>query len=318
MSGLSFGVRVRGKILRKSHLQKVAAGTFFALTGLVLAGGYLLVDLVARPQAPAEAPPQRDTAGVPHSRVVVAVRPLPRGTVVAAADLGTLEIVGPLPQDMLANPGQAVGKTVRFDLLPGQAVVAGALAAERAGAGLAALVPEGMRAVTVRVTDEIAVGSHLRPGDVGDLHIVVADKALPKPQAAEATARTGDISEARILLQNVIVLAVGEALSAVQEGKPADDRRVEARDVTLAVMPEQATQLALVRSVASYYLSLRNGLDRATVPDRTIRVADIRGEDAGQVRVVPPNPKLAPARRTPSIEFINGAQKTTLHPGVGG
>lgn len=275
----------------------------------------MLVDTVTRP-VPATPSAVADDQGRPRVGVLVAARPLARGTVLGAEDLTRIEVVGSLPAGMVSEPAQIIGKTARFDLLPGQAVVAAALAPDRAGAGLAALVPEGLRAVSVRVTDEIAVGNHLRPGDNADLHIVVHDKALPKPQA-DATKRVGDGSEARILLQNVTVLTVGEALSTVAEAK-SDTRRPEVRDVTLAVSPEQASQLALVRSVASYYLSLRNGLDRAIVSDRTIRVGDIRGEDAGRAQHSPQDARLGPARRTPSIEFLNGTQKVTLRPGASG
>lgn len=300
--------------MRKSRLQLVAAGTLFALTALVLAGGYAVVDMVSRPGPATATQPSAETA-LNQIPVIVAARPLSRGAVIAAADLTNMGVVGALPSGMFSDITPIVGRTARLDLLPGQVIMAESLAADRAGAGLAALVPDGLRAVSIRVTDEIAVGNHLRPGDIADLHIVVHDRAMP--QSATSAPRPGDVSEARILLQNVTVLTVGNSLSPVEDAKP-ETRRADLRDVTLAVTPEQASQLALVRSVASYYLSLRNGLDRETVPDRIIRLVDIRGQDAGQARRSPQNSQPEPARRTPSVEFLNGAQSVKLRPGSGG
>lgn len=293
----------------------VAAGTLFAMTALVLAGGYAVVDMMSQPGTATATPPstEADRSLVP---VIVAARPLSRGSVIAAADLTRITVAGPPPAGTFSDATAIEGRTARLDLLPGQAVVGDSLAADRAGAGLAALVPDGLRAVSIRVTDEIAVGNHLRPGDTADLHIVVHDRAMPQPPAA-STARPGDISEARILLQSVTVLTVGDALSPADDGK-TEPRRTDLRDVTLAVTPEQASQLALVRSVASYYLSLRNRLDRETVPDRVIRLVDIRGQDAGQARRSPKNPQPEPARHPSSVELLNGAQIVKLRPGVEG
>lgn len=301
--------------MRKSRLQMVAAGALFVMTGLVLVGGYAVVRLVSQPDTPTTAQPAAD-GEVGRVAVVVAARPLPRGSLVTAEDLSLMDVVGPLPGGMFADTAQVIGRTMRHDLLPGQVLVADALADERAGAGLAALVPAGLRAVSVRVTDEIAVGNHLRPGDLADLHIVLHDKAMPQKDAL-APRRDGDTSEARILLQNVTVLTVGDAMTTLPADQP-EARKPDLRDVTLAVTPEQASELALVRSVASYYLSLRNGLDRETVMDRTIRLADLRGQGAGQARRSPTNPAFEPARQFRSVEFLNGAQVVKLRQGVGG
>jgi pilus assembly protein CpaB len=116
---------------------------------------------------------------------------------------------------------------------------------------LSNLLREGMRALTVSVGRTSAIVDLLRPGDRVDVLFT--------------SARPGDEDEmvTITLLQNVIVLAVGEDTGGDDDAE--DERRT--RDVSVAVTMEQATLLAHARTRGQLELTLRNPEDIELVED---------------------------------------------------
>lgn len=245
---------------------------------------------------PAVTAPVESTAG----SVVVSTRTFSRGQALTREGLATMRFDGTVPPNTYGRVEMVVGRVALSDIHPNQVVVAEAVTAQAAAAGLAVLIPAGMRAVAIRVSDEIAVANFVQPGDWADLHVVLPDKLLDTRSAAAPAPDARDDTEVHILLQNVRVLTVGPAMSETVEpakGERDGQRRREARDVTLAVTAEQASQIALMRTVASYALSLRNPTDHAPVDDRTVTVPDLRGADIP----AKPQPLAAAAPAAPRI-----------------
>src|SRR5271168_1868896 len=88
------------------------------------------------------------------TKVVAAATDIKLGTVLQPANLTTVDIAGPLPKGAILKPENAVGRGVVADMYQGEPVMESRLAAPGSGGGLAATIPEGMRACAVRV-DEV-------------------------------------------------------------------------------------------------------------------------------------------------------------------
>lgn len=174
--------------------------------------------------------------------VVVAAHPLKTGTVVAAADIRTIQWPGVhTPKGTFETPGQVIGKTV-FDAIGEEELISDThLASEKSGGGSG--VPEGMRAVSIHVTDSSGVIGMLRAGQKVDVQIVLGKNGT------EITERTA--------LENLQVLTVQPAPEGTSQGTilPA---------VTLLAGPAQADVLAAADSGARVRLTLRNPLDDQT------------------------------------------------------
>ena len=191
--------------------------------------------------------------------VVVAAKPLKAGAVIAATDVKTLEWPGAhTPKGTFENMDQVVGKTV-FDAIAEEELVSEThLASAQSGAGSG--VPEGLRAVTIHVTDSSGVVNMLRPGQKVDVQVVLGKGGV------DTTVRTA--------LENLKVLAVGAAAEGTSQGPILPS-------VTLLAAPAQADVLAAADSGARVRLTLRNPLDDKQQPTGPVNLGTV-------VHTVPP------------------------------
>lgn len=174
--------------------------------------------------------------------VVVASHPLKSGTLIAAADVKTIQWPGPsAPKGTFERPEDVIGKTV-FDAIGEEELVSEIhIASAKSGGGSG--VPEGMRAVTVHVTDSSGVISMLRTGQKVDVQVVLGKTG------AETTVRTA--------LEDLQVLGVNPTGEGTSQGTILPS-------VTLLAGPAQADVLAAADSGARVRLTLRNPLDDQT------------------------------------------------------
>jgi pilus assembly protein CpaB len=124
----------------------------------------------------------------------------------------------------------------------GEFILPSKLAALNAGAGLPSLIPQGMRAVSVRVNDVVSVAGFVQPGTRVDV-------------LATGTQGSGNDRQTTTVLENVAVIAVGKTLD-----RSSSDAQT-APVITLLVSPDDAQKLALVSQEGRIQLSLRNPLD---------------------------------------------------------
>ena len=255
--------------------------------------------------------PMPDVAPVPvgPAGVWAAARPIPRGQRITQADLVLLPIRENLPPNAVTQLDAAIGKIAINDLPPYAMLLSDRISGDIARAGLALTIPAGYRAVALRTTDDIAVSNFIRPGDHVDVQLVIRENVLPKQ--TEAQERTdGNPSESRTLIQDVIVLTVGDTLSA-DEGaaaaaaQNAGKRPEPPRTVTLGLTPDQVAQFVLGRSLGGLYLTLRNPSDLQTVQINTAKLQDIRGA------IPPPAAPVEQGRRP--IELITGNKSQTIY-----
>ena len=182
------------------------------------------------------------------------------------------------------------------------------LASKEAGSGLPPVIPEGMRAVSVRVNEVIGVAGYVLPGTRVD----VVATASPTTQPVDTTSK--------VVLANVQVLTAGTRMEQDQEkGKP-----VQVTVVTLLVTPEQAELLALASTEGKIQLALRNPLDQGAPQTPGVRPAVMlglaqakpvgKGQRVARATAKPGQPvtmEAAVAPPMPTVEIIRGDKRAT-------
>jgi pilus assembly protein CpaB len=155
-----------------------------------------------------------------------------------------------IPEGALADLEHAVDRTTAVTLTKGELLLDSKLAQKGAGRGLAAVIPQGMRAVTIQ-TPNVATGvaGFILPGNKVDVLLGMSGQGNDDPTGGGSTVT---------LLQNVEILAVDQRIEAPQDNK-MDPK--ELRSVTLLVTPTQAAELALGQNKGTLHLSLRNHMD---------------------------------------------------------
>jgi pilus assembly protein CpaB len=225
--------------------------------------------------------------------VVAAATDLKLGTLLTATNLTTSEIKGPVPKGAILKPADAIGRGVISDLYEGEPILENRLAPKGSGGGLAATIPQGMRACAVKVDQVVGVAGFVTPG----MRVDVLVSGVP-PDAPPAV---GTIT--KTILQNIEVLSAGTDIQKDAEGKPQ-----QVQVVNLLVTPDQAQTLSLATGQLKVQLVLRNPTDT--------KIAQISDTAMNQmfVNTSAPRPTGVRARRVApkvfTIEVINGTKSS--------
>ena len=284
---------------------RIVAGAGLLFSVVIIAYGVSNV-WQSHPPAPAVAPVVTPEA---PAGVWAAERAIPRGQRIGRADLVLVPIHDSLPPHAVTNVDAAVGRIAINDIPAYALIISDHITNDPAKAGLAQTVPVGFRAVSLRTNDEIAVSNFVLPGDHVDIDLVVRENVLPKQNDSQEHA-DGNPSEARTLLQDVTVLTVGDTLSAaapVANGAEQTTGRKSdpPHSVTLALTPDQASQLMLARSLGTLYLTLRNPSDLEVISSDATHLPQIRGVTP------PPSAPLVQGQRP--IELITGSKSKIIY-----
>jgi pilus assembly protein CpaB len=199
--------------------------------------------------------------------VVVAVMDVPRGGNITADLVKVREFPKDLaPAGALTKVEDAIDRGVAIPLMKDDPVLEGKLAPKGAGRGLAALIPKGMRAYSVKVPDVAqGVAGFILPGNCVDVLLSIGE-------IAGSTDNTGGGSTTT-LLQNVEILAVDQKMDAPNDNK-VDAK--ELRTVTLLVTPQQANLLDLGQNKGTLHLDLRNLEDKEAAHTQPATLTDLR------------------------------------------
>ena len=240
----------------------------------------------------------------PTTQVILAARTMELGTLIRDSDLKLGDWPGALPKGSVMRKEDVVGRGVMSAIYEGEPVLENRLAPKGAGAGLAATIPAGMRAVAVRVNEVVGVAGFVVPGMRVDV--------LISGNPPGGSAAVGTLS--KTLLQNIEVLSAGQNFQKDAEGKP-----VQVQVVNLLVTPDQAEILSLASNETRIQLILRNPLDTETTKTNGVALASLYG---GMVKAPEPAPKPRPVTArvilpTPKaeppapimVEVINGAKR---------
>lgn len=179
--------------------------------------------------------------------VVIAKVELQLGARVVPEQLTTVQFPREaVPDGTFDSIDKVVGRITVTRIVAREPVTETRLAQPGSTGGLSAIIPEGYRAMTVRVDDVVGIAGFVMPGTLVDVLVVIT----PPDNSA-----LGPIS--KIVLQNIKVLASGQDLDQPKNERDANS----VRNVTLQVTPEQAEKLNLAASEGRLQLALRNSID---------------------------------------------------------
>jgi len=208
--------------------------------GLALAVG-LLVAFTVYNRLRTFAGSAGNAGGVP---VVVAADDIQVGAKLEPQDVKVVTLPpSAVPPGAFSATSKVLGRGAVLPVSKGEFILPSKLAALNAGAGLPSLIPQGMRAVSVRVNDVVSVAGFVQPGTRVDV-------------LATGTQGSGNERQTTTVLENVAVIAVGKSLD-----RTASADAQAAPVITLLVSPDDAQKLALVSQEGRIQLSLRNPLD---------------------------------------------------------
>jgi pilus assembly protein CpaB len=145
------------------------------------------------------------------------------------------------------------GSVARSPLLAGEPITAQKLIKAGQGGVLAAILPQGMRAISTKIKAETAAGSLILPNDHVD--VILIQRVHDRGGQEETVADT--------LFRNVRVIAIGQQLETKEGKKSADS---SASTATLELTPRQAEMMALANAKGDITLSLRSVADLSTDP----------------------------------------------------
>jgi len=263
------------------------------------------------------------------NKVVVAKVDIPIGTKIIAEQLSTVQFArGTTPEGVFDSPDKLVGRVAIANIAALEPFTNLKLAPEGSAGGLSAMIPEGYRAMTVKVDDVVGLSGFVMPGTLVDVVVVIDPEEKSGSQS----------SVSKIVLQNIKVLASGQNID-----RPKNDRDAESvKTVTLQVTPEQAEKLALASTDGKVRLVMRNGVDQADQQTTgATKRSLLTGEqalpvpDPGMNKSLQPQPVIVrraarpvarPARvamrvaptaapapaRTYNVELFEGAKKRTV------
>jgi len=276
-----------------------------AFAFIVSAGASLLLYRLLSSRVTTQAAPR-------SSKLLLAARDLAPGTLIRDADLRLGDWNGAAPESALQKREDIVGRGVISPILGGEPMVESRLALKGGGAGLAALIPKGMRAVAIRVNEIVGVAGFAVPG----MRVDVLVSGSPPGAAA-----LGGVT--KTLLQNVQVLSAGQNFQKDAEGKP-----VSVPVVNLLVTPAEAEMLSLASTQTSIQLVLRNPLDtditktsgsavgqlfNAGIPfPPAAKAAPMGQARPAQLRPAPSPAALPPPPRPRVVEVIQGIKRTEM------
>lgn len=214
--------------------------------------------------------------------LVVAVKPLPIGSTIKADDVKVVRVpVAQFPEGGISNVEEVVDRPVISNILKDEPVHERRLAPRGSGVGLAPIIPEGMRAVTIRVNDVVGVAGFVLPG----MRVDVLVTGHPP---------SGDRTVTMTVLQNILVLSAGQTIQADSRGQA-----INAPTVTLLVTPQQAETLTLASNQGRVQLVLRNGADQKIVKTKGRSASELYHSSPAPVARPRPRPVVARAPLPP-------------------
>jgi pilus assembly protein CpaB len=289
--------------MKRQSLIALSVAILFGLFAVYLANTFLLASSRSRdaggttPVAVARVPLEY---GVPVTADKIRFAQFPNSSI----PKGSFQSLGAL----LPNGQRRIALT---SIAVGEPILAGKVTGAGQNASIAALLPDGMRAASVRINDVSGVAGFIQPNDSVD---VLITRSVADQSGQQIT---------DVLLQNTRVIAIG------QDAKGESGQPQVAKTATLQVDPLGAQKLALAQEIGSLSLVLRKpGDDQESGVAETISLADLRSgafrlarEPQGPPAVVrraaprpaprPPRPAAPappPAPTTSSVEVVRGTQ----------
>jgi pilus assembly protein CpaB len=205
--------------------------------------------------------------------ILVATRQLPVGTIIGPDSFR----FQPWPKELVENAyfvkektdvNTLVGTVVRHPITAGQPLTQGALVHPDDRGFLAAALGPGMRAITVKVSQEQGVAGFVFPGDRVD---VMLTQTIDVKEGS--TYPDEQIFTAETIVRNIRVLATDQRYDAEDETGKTPVRTFGS--VTLEATPEIAEKIAVAQGMGKLSLALRPLAESAGELDAAIASGEI-------------------------------------------
>ena len=165
-----------------------------------------------------------------------------------------------------------VGAIVRSSVAAGEPIRDAKVVGAKGAGFMAAILPRGMRAISLDVSPDTGAGGFILPNDHVDVLLTRHDKTAEKSGGVEKL-----VTET--ILKNVRVLAVDQTVEE-KDGKKV----VIGKTATIELDPQQAELLALSRQLGTLSLTLRSILDSQSPTPETAKADDDRKVSVNTVR----------------------------------
>ena len=268
--------------------RRVTTALFVALA---VSGGFtFLISRKIASYAVSQRPPDRKYAAPS--------RPLQSGEVLKVdnVELVTWPGTNPLPS-AFPQTADVLGREVLYPLDKDQPILARDLSVAGSGTGLAAKIPDGMRAIALRSDEIVGVAGFLFPGSHVDVLVTYRTEKSPEPITAT-------------VLQNALVIASGHQVEPDPEGKPAS-----VTVVTLLLTPEEAERAVMATTQGAVHFVLRNGADKTRMHEVPMMLSQLSGEaPAPALKPRHTNSATPPVHAAPQrveVETILGDQQSS-------
>ncbi|MGJ8668526.1 MAG: Flp pilus assembly protein CpaB [Oceanococcus sp.] len=216
---------------------------------------------------------------------VIALRPLAATRPIGADDVA-LKPVAVVPERYFAQVEDVIGREPLIDIDAGAPVTPRYF---RDSNVLARLIPAGHKAMSLEISDVVAVGGFVRPGDEVDLLMFLRGGDAP--------------AQSRILLPQVLVLAYEDRIierpQGLTESEGRNERRSRVRTTVVAIPDEHTTKVMLGASLGSLRLALRRQI---------VAGSDVNEQDGSPL----PKASAAPAKAEKEVDQIAIEQPITL------
>jgi len=230
--------------------------------GVALAAGGVAAWLASGSRPPEPPPQEAPPPPLATVDVLVAKYDLVTGQVIGASDVGWQTWPAASAGSFIKKTdrpdaiAQFVGAIVRAAVNGGEPIRDSKVVIAKGSGFMAAILPRGMRAVSMDVSPDTEAGGFVLPNDHVDVLLTRRDKVAEKTSGVEKM-----ISET--ILKNVRVLAIDQVI-----GEKDGQKVVIGKTATIELTPRQTETLALSRQLGTLSLALRSLLDSpATSPE---------------------------------------------------
>lgn len=193
------------------------------------------------------------------------------------------------------------GRVTRYPLFPGEIILESKLAPKGTPGGMAGIIENDYRAVTIKVDEASGVAGFIMPGNRVDVMLTMDNNDFKEDPITQ------------IALQNLLVLGKGQD---IEQQKTGEKPKV-VPTVTLQVTPDQGERLALAAKEGHITLALRGWTENTAVSTDGIRTSALL-RSAKKAEPAFEAPIAAPAAPTYSqkkngIEVLRGVERETVN-----
>lgn len=189
------------------------------------------------------------------------------------------------------------GRVTRYPLLPGEIILESKLAPNGTPGGMAGIIENDYRAVTIKVDEASGVAGFIMPGNRVDVMLTMDNNEFKEDPITQTA------------LQNLLVLGKGQDI----EQQKAGEKPKVVPTVTLQVTPDQGERLALAAKEGHITLALRGWTENASIQTEGVRTSALlrsakKTEPAFEAPIAPPD-----TQKKIGVEVLRGIQKETVN-----